>query len=54
MLRTIRKWLRRIASSRQRPEYADQSEHGRNADLVRDPQYVTRIYGGGMEEGKWL
>jgi hypothetical protein len=30
----------------------NQSEHGRNADLVRDPQYVTRIYANGVETGK--
>ena len=45
-------WIKRIVHSRQRPEYADQSENGPSGNSGHDIEYVTRIYGGGIETGK--
>jgi hypothetical protein len=46
-------WRKLTGSSKQRPESSENSS-GRKDASERDPQVVTYIYGGGMEEGKWL
>lgn len=53
MLATLRKSSALSGSSK---ALHDQSENssGLNASSAHDIEYVTRIYGGGMEEGKWL
>lgn len=50
MKKIVLLWRKLIASSRQKPESRDQDENG-HQENSRDPQYVTRIYGGGIETG---
>ena len=44
-------WRKLIGSSRQRPESRDHDENGQAA--VSEPDYITRVYGGGFEMGEW-
>ena len=50
MKKIVQSWLRRIASSRQRPE-SSENGNGLPENSGHDIEYVTRIYGGGIETG---
>ncbi len=52
--RIVKRLQRQRALMKQELESRSENMSGRKDASAHDIEYVTRIYGGGMEEGKWL